>query len=110
MTNFRSLLLALALITGPVLTSGAHNGDKGPNFSAKIRSVLSTPNCFKNKTAHEKVTVCFVVNQNGNIIEANAKTNNAEVKQHLEKQFLGLNLKGLTPCVTNTVDVNFTTD
>jgi hypothetical protein len=109
MTNFKSLLLALALITGPLLSSSAHSGDTDPNFSAKIRSVLSTPKCFKNKTVHEKVTVCFVVNQNGDVIEANAKTNNMEVKQHIEKEFLGLNLKGLGPCVTNSVDVNFTT-
>ncbi|HOZ88019.1 MAG TPA: hypothetical protein PL029_09685 [Bacteroidia bacterium] len=109
MTNFKSLLLALALITGPVLSSHAFNNDKGPDFSARIRSALSTPKCFKNKNTHLKVTVYFVVNQNGEVIEANAKTNNAEVKAHLEKQFLGLNLKGLTPCVTNTVDVNFTT-
>ncbi len=109
MKTLKTLLLVLALSGSCANGFSANNHDKGPDLRNKIRSVLSTPKCLKNNSTAEKVTVHFVVNAEGKVIEASAKTNNAEVKQHLEKQFLTMTLEGLTPCVTNTVDVNFTT-
>ena len=82
-------------------------GDKPKTFTQKIQAALSAPKQLKSHS--EKVTVCFVVNGEGNVVEANAKTQNADIKRHLEKQFLGLNLCGLEPCVTNSITVNFIT-
>ncbi len=107
MKNFKSLLLFLAfiLMSSQALTAG---NDKGDNkIGRKIRAALSTPKCLKNKSQTQKVTVCFCVNENGDVVEVSAKTTNKEIKEHVEKQFLTLNLKGLSPCVTNTVDVAF---
>lgn len=106
MKNLKSSLLVLSFIFAMANVSLAHN-DKPKSFTQKIQAALSTPKQLKNTS--EKVTVCFIVNADGNVIEVNAKTKNTDVKKHLEKQFLGLNLCGLEPCVTNTIDVNFVT-
>ena len=82
-------------------------GDKPKTFTQKIQAALSAPKQLKSQS--EKVTVCIVVNDDGDVVEANAKTQNSDIKQHLEKQFLGLNLCGLQPCVTNSITVNFVT-
>lgn len=101
------LLLSLTLFTNQAFSS---NTDKGKSpFSKKIQSALSTPKCLKNKAAAEKITVCFVVNDNGDVTEANAKTENAELKGQLQNQFMAMNLKGMAPCVTHSIDVNFVT-
>jgi hypothetical protein len=107
MKNLKSLVFTLAIIF-TISQASALTNDKGGNkFSQKIRSVLSTPKCLKNKSTTEKITVCFCVNENGDVTEVSAKTNNPEIKAHVEKQFMTLNLKGLQPCVTNTVNVAF---
>lgn len=105
MKNLKSSLLIIAFIFAITNVSLAHNNDRPKTFTQKIQAALSTPKQLKNTS--EKVTVCFIVNADGDVIEANAKTKNTDVKKHLEKQFLGLNLCGLEPCVTNTIDVNF---
>lgn len=97
------LLIALLIISSNV--SGAN--DKPKSISQKIQSVLSTAKQLKTTSTTEKVTVCFVVNDDGNVTEVNAKTKNLDIKKHIETQFLNLNLCGLQPCVTNTIDVNF---
>lgn len=106
MKTLKSLLLIVALFsTFTTALAGTH--DKGPSlFSKKIKAALSTPSSLKSGSS-EKITVYFVVDAEGKVTEANAKTTNKEAKQHIEKQFMTLNLKGLTPCVTNTVDVHF---
>lgn len=107
MNTIKSLLLVLAMfiLIGQV---GATTGDKGKSaFSKKIQSALSAPKDLKTKSGPEKITVSFVVNEQGDVTEACAKTNNSEVRQHLQKQFMGMNLQGLAPCVTHSIDVNF---
>lgn len=104
MKTLKTSLLLIALISSLSTVKAA--SDKPKTFSQKIQSVLSTSKQLKT-TASEKVTVYFAVNSDGNVVEVNAKTQNEEIKKHIETQFLNLNLSGLQPCVTNTVDVNF---
>jgi hypothetical protein len=108
MKNLKSLIVVLALVFSSQTFAG-NNNDNGGNklFSKKIQKVLSAAKVKSNSGKSEKVTVNFVVNDNGDVIEACAQTSNKEIKQYVEKQFMTLNLKGLQPCVTNTVDVNF---
>lgn len=103
----KSLLLTLAafFLLGQVSAISKDNGKN--KFSKKIQAVLSTPKCLKGKANVEKITICFVVNENGDVTEAAAKTANPEVRAHLQKQFMTLNLEGMAPCVTHSVDVNF---
>ena len=107
MKTLKSLLFCLSFI---VLTNQASalSLDKGKNpFSQKIRSALSTPKCLENKATTEKITVSFVVNDKGDVTEAFAKTENPELKAQIQKQFMGMNLKGMAPCVTHSIDLSF---
>jgi intracellular sulfur oxidation DsrE/DsrF family protein len=104
MKTLTSPLLVLIFLLALSTNSQAHK-DKPKSITQKIQAALSAPKHLKNTS--EKVTVEFVVNADGLVIEANAKTNNPDIKKHLENQFMGLNLCGLQPCVTNTIDVNF---
>lgn len=105
MKTVKSPLLLIAFLIS--LSTAVAAKDKPKTFSQKIQAVLSTSKQLKTTAATEKVTVYFVVNDDGNVTEVNAKTQNAEVKKHIESQFLSLNLCGLQSCVTNTIDVNF---
>jgi|SRR6218665_1331245 len=108
MNTIKSLLLVLALFILIGHVGATTTGDKGKNaFSKKIQSALSAPKGIKPKSGPEKITVCFVVNEQGTVTEACAKTANPEVRQNLQKQFMGMNLQGLAPCVTHSIDVNF---
>lgn len=108
MKTLTSLLFCLSFIVVTHQASALSLSDKGKNpFSKKIQSALSTPNCMKDKAAAEKITVCFVVNELGDVTEAFAKTENPELKAQLQKQFMSMNLKGMAPCVTHSIDVNF---
>lgn len=104
MNTFKSSLLLVALLVTHI-TFGSN--DKPKSMSEKIRSVLATTKQLSTTSKSEKVTVCFVVNDDGQVTEVHAKTTNAAIKKHIETQFMSLNLCGLQPCVTNTVDVNF---
>lgn len=97
------LAICLSINTVKATVTGADKNKLGK----KIQSALSTPETVKHKNKSEKITVYFCVNAEGKVIEVNAKTNNKEIKQHLEKEFLTLTLPDLKPCVTNTIDINY---
>ncbi len=105
MKTFKSPLLALILFFS--FSTALAANDKPKTFSQKIQAVLSTAKQLAPASGNEKITVCFVVNDDGDVTEVNAKTSNKEIKRHIETHFIGLNLCGLQPCVTNTIDVNF---
>jgi len=103
----KNLLLVLAICLSVNTINATETGTDKNKLVKKIQSALSTPETVKHKSKNEKITVYFCVNAEGKVIEANAKTNNKELKQHLEKEFLTLTLPDLKPCVTNTIDVNY---
>lgn len=55
----------------------------------------------------QKVTVSFVVNEQGNVTEASAKTKDMNAKKDLEQQFMKLNFKDLKSGVQHEIDINF---
>jgi hypothetical protein len=59
----------------------------------------------KGHLSHEKIGVCFVVNDNGDVTEVNVKTNDQKTKRQIEKQFFDKSFKGLEACVINCVEV-----
>ncbi len=103
----KNLLLLLAICLSVNTIKAAETGADKNKLAKKIQSALSTPETVKHKNKSEKITVYFCVNTEGKVIEVNAKTNNKDIKQHLEKEFLTLSLPDLKPCVTNTIDINY---
>lgn len=76
-------------------------------LSEKIKHAITTPESIKEKRRSEKITVYFTVNEQGQVIGANAKTTDKKAKEDLEKQFLRLSFEGLKPCVENCIDISF---
>lgn len=101
----------LILITSLFLfySAKAINGENNSENSKMVRSCINVPESIKQKHKTEKITICFVVNEKGDVIEVNAKTKDALAKKDLESQFLKLNFKELPACTTNSIDINFTT-
>ena len=105
--SMKNLLLMLAICLSVNTIKAVVPGADKSKMVKKIQSALSTPDAVKHKNKSEKITVYFCVNAEGKVIEINAKTNNKEIKQHLEKEFLTLTLPDLKPCVINTIDINY---
>ncbi len=103
----KNLLLVLAICLSVNTINATVPGADKNKLIKKIQNALSTPETVKHKNKSEKITVYFCVNAEGKVIEANAKTSNKDIKQHLEKEFLTLTLPDLKPCVTNTIDINY---
>ncbi|MGZ3920433.1 MAG: hypothetical protein ACXVO9_07585 [Bacteroidia bacterium] len=79
----------------------------GSDVNNKIKQAVTMPASLKQKHRSEKITVTFVVNESGKVIEVSAKTNDKEAKRDIENQFINLKFDGLKPCVMNTIDINF---
>lgn len=101
------LAVSIALVS-PVKAGNEHDGNSLKNaFSKTIKSHISMPQALKEKTKHEKITVYFIVNECGEVVEVNAKTRNKQAKTDLENQFKQMNFKGLEAGKANSVDLNF---
>lgn len=100
------IVFALALLTSTMGTAG---DDKSglKSLSKKVQSVIKTPEAIKEHKTSQKVSIYFSVNENGDVVDVLAATENAEVKRDIENQFRRMNFKGLKPLVTNSIDVNF---
>jgi len=83
-----------------------HDGSLYKAYSQKIKNAISVPSDLKQKSTNQKVTVYFKVNEQGTVTEVNAKTRNRTLKADIEKQFKGLNLKGLQTEQFNSIDLN----
>jgi len=59
----------------------------------------------KANPSEQRISICFVVDDNGNVTEVNVKTNNQKIKRQFERQFFSLRFKDLEPCVINCVEV-----
>jgi len=59
----------------------------------------------KANSSEQRISICFVVDDHGNVTEVNVKTNNQKTKRQIEKQYFSLRFKDLEPCVINCVDV-----
>lgn len=104
----KTINLILITLLFSVYSAEAINGDNNSDNSKMVRSCINVPESIKQKHKTEKITICFVVNEKGDVIEVNPKTKDVLAKKDLESQFLKLNFKELPACTTNTIDVNFT--
>ncbi len=103
-----TVILALLLsFTTIVKANDDTNISLNQSLSKKVQTTLIMPDALKHQTKTQKITIYFAVNENGEVTEVNARTNNKEAKADLEKQFSQLNFKGLQPCAYNSIDVSF---
>lgn len=77
----------------------------------EIQKHLSFPNILMpvNKTQSNKVDVVFTTNENGRVNLVIAKTDNADLKKEIEKNFSKLVLKTTKPNVCYGVTLNLKT-
>ncbi|MBL7936233.1 MAG: hypothetical protein JNM51_10555 [Bacteroidia bacterium] len=106
MKTLTSLICILVLITTSLRANGGSD-ELIKNLSQKVKNNLKVPESLTQKRQSQKITFYFLVNDYGDVIEVNAKTNNLEAKRDLEKQFKQLNFKGFTPNSLGIIDVNF---
>jgi len=97
---------ALTLLLALNLSAATSNGP-----AQKIKSALTVPESMKKQSSRhpggQKVLICFVVNEKGDVTEVSAKCEDAEARHDLESQFIRLNFKDLAPCVTHQIEINF---
>jgi hypothetical protein len=97
---------ALTLLLALNLSAIKSNGP-----AQKIKSALTIPECMKKQSSRypggQKVLICFVVNEKGDVTEVSAKCGDPEARHDLESQFILLNFKDLAPCVAHQVEINF---
>lgn len=101
----KTIILSMGLFF--MTLSGNANTGSEAEAGNKIKQVVTMPESLKQKHRSEKITVNFIVNESGKVIEVNAKTNDKDAKRDLENQFIHLKFEGLNPCVMNSVDINF---
>jgi hypothetical protein len=108
MKILKSILIVISLVTlNPIVNAGNNTDLSTKDLREKVKQSISTPESIKERHRSQKITVYFTVNGNGQVIEANAKTQDKKAKEDLEKQFLRLTFEGLKPCVRNSIDINF---
>jgi hypothetical protein len=105
--NAIKILVLIFILSGASLSAGESNNVS--ELSKKVKRSLSVPESMKQKGGCEKVTIYFMVNEKGDVIEVNARTSDKLAKDDLEKQFIRMNFKGLAPCLLNSIDINFVT-
>lgn len=106
----KTIIIISALLLSFTSISKAHDGTNQVlihNLSKKVQATLVMPEALKQQSKNQKITIYFAVNENGEVTEVNARTNNKQAKADLEKQFRQLNFKGLQPSIYNSIDVSF---
>jgi hypothetical protein len=97
----------LALLLSINLNAGNSNG----NPADKIKPSLTIPESMKREASRhpdgQKVLICFVVNEKGDVIEVSDRCKDAEARRNLEAQFIRLNFKDLAPCIMHEIEINF---
>lgn len=77
------------------------------HFSKQVKQLIKAPAALQKTPHSQTITVLFSVNENGQVNDVFAKTNDLRVKTDLEQQFRHMTLKGLAPAVMNSIDINF---
>ena len=101
----------ISLFFALFLSVGMEAGNAAGENSKQIKTSLVMPESMKKQASHhpegQKVSVYFMVNENGQVIESDARTKDPEAKRDLDSQFMKLNFTGLAPCVRHEVEINF---
>ena len=108
--NKRRKITLTALLSLGLLTAGMANTPKGndkESTSQKIQSAVSLPKEFKNPGFSEKVKIFFTVDENGNAVQEVAATNNAALRQAIEKQFKQIHFAELAPETGYSIEIKF---
>lgn len=107
MKTFAQILFFFSLL---ISNAGySNNGEEAINkeISNKLRKAVIMPESLKGKHGPHKVTVTFLVNEEGRVTEVYAGTKDREAKRDIENQFLQLYFNELSPCVRHSIDINF---
>ena len=75
MKTLTSLICILVLITTSLRANGGSD-ELIKNLSQKVKNNLKVPESLTQKRQSQKITFYFLVNDYGDVIEVNAKTNN----------------------------------
>lgn len=107
MKTLKLLFTALTIFTA--FSIHANNGEELvlKEVGNRVRQAVKMPESMKGKNGSHKVTVNFLVNEEGKVTEVQAQTKDKDAKRDLENQFLHLTFKELAPCVRHSIDVNF---
>jgi hypothetical protein len=76
------------------------------NSISEVKNYLMFPNVFNN-SYNEQAKVVFTVNELGNVDLVMAKTDNVNLKNAIEKQFLKLKFNNLSNNNTYTISLKF---
>jgi hypothetical protein len=103
-----SLVLALCVTA---IFATANNGNEAVVIATEktIKEHVKFPNLILPVQKSEKVEVVFTTSENGKVNFVLAKTENAALKQSIEKQFSNLTLNQLKANVAYSIVFNFKT-
>ena len=109
MKTMRKITLTALLSLGLLSAGQANtlNGKEKENTSQKIQSAVSLPKEFKNPGFSEKVKIFFTVDEKGNVVQEVAATNNAALRQAIEKQFKQIHFAELAPETGYSIEIKF---
>ena len=109
---FKACLLTVALSLGTMGMRASENNPVNPALkeaSKMIGSSVKLPEEYRKAGTNMRVTVFFSVDANGQINKAVVKGGNAELKQTLEKQFIHMQLSGLSVDSVYSIVLHFKT-
>jgi len=107
MKTLKSLFIAIILLVSFQYKANTGGETVAKEVSNRVKQAVIMPESMKQKNGSHKVTVSFMVNEEGKVTEVNALTNDTDAKRDLEKQFMHLSFKELAPCVRHSIDINF---
>jgi hypothetical protein len=106
MKTFKSIILALTLLTG--ISSFANDGNDAKNMlNATVQQELKSRLSVKIERS-EKVSVVFTTDANGKVNLAIANTKDPELKKAIESSFLKMEFKQLKADVAYGITLNLT--
>jgi hypothetical protein len=107
MKTLKSLLAAIVVFT--FVSARANTGEEITlkEVGNRVKHTVIMPESMKQKHGTHKITVRFLVNEEGKVTEVSAETKDKDAKRDLENQFMNLCFKELSPCVRHSIDINF---
>lgn len=109
MISVKKMALACLVSLGLVSAVNANTlaGKEKESISQKVQSAVGLPKELKTPGFSETVKVFFRVDEKGNVVEEVAATNNAQLRQCIEKQFRQICFSELSPQTPYNIEIKF---